>query len=366
MRRQGHQIFLDELAQFAAEAADARVTTIAGRVAAPLRVAVRGRRGVGCSTVAHALDRAGTAAGIRVADSDADLVVYVTTEVVKPEDSQAVEAIAAARRPVLAVLNKADLAGFAGDGPIAAAQARCAALSALVKVPMEPMIGLLAVAALDDFDDALWAALRVLAAHPGGAALFAGSVDGFMAANNPLPVEDRLRLLDTLDLFGTALAVAAVGKGSTAGQLRSLLRRVSCVDAVVDQITAVGAEVRYRRVLDAVAELEALAVSGDQMGERISRFLGRDDTVVARMAAAADLPGLPGGPVDLNGDDPAAHLSRALRWQLYSVGSLGPVSDVHRACGADITRGSLRLWSQACHSVAGRAGSGESHCDRRG
>ena len=362
MRGQGHQIFLDELVQFAVEAADARVTKIAERVAAPLRVAIRGRRGVGCSTVARALDRAGIASGLRATESDiadADVVVWVITEVVKPEDSDAIEGIAAARRPVLAVLNKADLAGFAGDGPIAAARARCLQFSqlfrleGLARVPVEPMIGLLAVAALDGLDDASWAALRVLAAHAGfgdpaasvSTDLFAGSFDGFMAANNPLPAADRLLLLDTLALFGTAVAVAAVGKGATAARLRALLRRLSCVDAVVDRVNAAGAEVRYRRLLDAIAELEAVAVSRDQLSERISEFLSRDDTVVARMAAAADLPGLPGGPIALD-DDPAAHLQRAVRWQRYSRGSDGPVSDVHRACGADIARGSLRLWSQ--------------------
>jgi hypothetical protein len=356
MRGQGHQIFLDDLVQFAAEAADARVTKIAERVAAPLRVAIRGRRGVGCSTVARAVDRAGIASGIRATDSDvedADLVVWVCTEVVKPEDSAAIKGIAASRRPVLAVLNKADLAGFAGDGPIVAARARCLRFSQLVGlagVPLEPMIGLLAVASLDGLDDVSWAALRVLAADAGSgdpfAALFADSFDGFMAADNPLPAADRLRLLDTLDLFGTAVAVAAVGKGATAAQLRALLRRLSCVDAVVDRINAAAAEVRYRRLLDAIAELEAVAVSRDQLSERISEFLARDDTVVARMAAAADLPGLPGGPIDLDDADPAAHLSRAVRWQRYSRGSHGPVSDLHRACGADIARGSLRLWSR--------------------
>jgi hypothetical protein len=94
MKGQGHQIFVDELARFAAEHADARVTAIAERAAAPLRVAVRGRRGVGRSTVARALDRAGSAseitvsspgcAGDRSPDSDVDVIVYVTAEVIKP------------------------------------------------------------------------------------------------------------------------------------------------------------------------------------------------------------------------------------------------------------------------------------------
>ncbi len=369
MRGQGHQIFVDELARFAAGHADPRVAAIAERTAAPLRVVVRGRRGVGRGTVTRALDRAGIASGISAkaqatpsawaADRDVDIVVYATTEVVKPEDT---EAIAAAGRPVVAVLNKADLAGSlsgqSGDGPIAAARTRCADLSALVGVPMEPMIGSLAVAAIDDLDRTLWAALRTLAAHPGGTACLDGSFAGFLAADNPVPTDVRLRLLDTLDLFGIALGVAAVRQGRTAAQVRALLRRMSGVDAVLARVTVVGAEVRYQRVLEAVAELEALAVAGDEMAETISGFLSRDDTVIARMAAAVDLAEAAGldpdsidGPIDLD-RDPSAHLPRAVRWQRYSR---GPVSDLHRACGADIARGSLRLWSQACGSLPGES-----------
>jgi hypothetical protein len=366
MRGQGHQIFIDELARFAAGVADARVTAIAERAAAPLRVVVRGRRGVGSRTVAGALGRAGIASGITViqacdADLDIDLVVYVTTEVLKPED---IEAIAAARSPVLAVLNKADLAGSlsgrGGDGPIAAAQLRCVQLAALAGVPMEPMIGLLAGAALDVLDREVWAAVRLLAAGSGGAAaaqtLFDCSCDGFLAPDdpdNPVPIGVRQRLLDGLDLFGTALAVAAVRRGATAPQVQALLRRVSGVDAVVDKVGAVGAEARYRRVLDAVAELEAFgvteAVTDEGIAEQIRGFLSGDDAVVARMAAAVDLAEASGLDV---GDcaDPAAHLPRARRWQRYrfqSRGDGGPVSDLHRACSADIARGSLRLWAQA-------------------
>lgn len=314
------------------------MTTIAETVAAPLRVEVCGRRGVGCSTVARALDRAD---GIRAAEvrsrfhPDADVVVYVIAEVVKPEDSEAVGAISA-RLPVLVVLNKADLAGFAGEGPIAAARARCAEFAGLLGVPVQPMIGLLA--ALDDLDDA-WGDVRELVA--------------LLAAANPVPVERRRRLLNSLDLFGTALAVAAVGKGYSAAQLRALLRQASCVDAVVAKIHALCAELRYRRVLDAVAALEALAVcescSGDRLAERITRFLAHDDTVVARMADATDLvhaAGLPDGPRSgLVADGPDEHLSRAVRWQRYSVDS--SVGDVQRVCAADIARGSLRLWSRA-------------------
>jgi len=69
--------------------------------------------------------------------------------------------------------------------------------------------------------------------------------------------------------------------------------------------------------------------------------------VLARMAAALDLAeslaqsaGLQVGSCR----DPAGYLSRAARWQRYSREQ---ASAVHRACGADIARGSLRLWSRA-------------------
>jgi hypothetical protein len=311
----GHQAFVRELARFAAATADGRLTAIAERAAAPLRVAVRGRRGVGRTVVARALDR------VAIVDTEPDLVVYVIAEVVKPEDVRAVQA---ERRRVLGVLNKADVTGFAGDGPMGLARARCKHFSALLGVPVEPMIGLLAVAAHGDvLDDASWAALRRLAAN---------------ASTDFGP-----RLVDTLGPLGVAVAVAALRRGKTAAQVRALLRWVSGVDAVSDQVAAVGTEVCYRRVLDAVADLQALAVSDGEIGE----FLARDDAVLARMAAALDFAGSLAESTGLqvgSGHDRAAHLAEAVRWQRYSR---GPVSDVHRACGADIARGSLRLWSRA-------------------
>ena len=359
MKGRGHQKFADELARFAVGHADPRVTAIARRTGAPLRVGVRGRRGVGCGTVARALARAGGPRGVLVQSegqtgpqtggaAPVDVVVYVTAEVIKPEDTAA---IAAAGHPLVAVLNKADLSGHAdwsSGGPCAAAHRRCAELSSLAGVPMEPMIGLLAVAALTDLDGASWQGLRTLATTPGGSACLDGSHSDFLAADNPVASDLRLRLLDTLDLFGVALGMAALRRGRTPAQVRSLLRLMSGVDAVLDGISAAGAAARYQRVLDAVADLEALAV-GD---ESISGFLSGDAAVLARMAAAVDLAEAAGleeacsadGAGGAGRDDPATHLSRAVRWQRYSHGS---VSQARRASGADIARGSLRLWSRA-------------------
>ncbi len=337
MRPGGRGGFAGELARFAAGHADPRVTAIAERTAAPQRVAVRGRRGVGRSTVARALASAGAAANLSVtADPDGDVVVYVSAEVLKPEDTRAI----AAAPEVVVVLNKADLLP---GGPLPAARRRCAELSSVAGAPVAPMIAPLALAALDGLDAECWAGLRALAAHPGADGLD-GSHAGFLAAGNSVPAERRLRLLDALDLFGVAVGVAALRRGRTPAQVRALLRRLSGVDAVVRRVAAAGAEQRYRRVLDAVADLEALAVPRDRGAERVGAFLRRDDTVLARMEAAAEMAGAAGlEPRDPAGDA-GGDLPRALRWQRYGRAA---VSDLHRACGADIARGSLRLWSRA-------------------
>ncbi|MEE3065900.1 MAG: hypothetical protein VYA67_18445 [Actinomycetota bacterium] len=345
MKVQGSQVFTDELTRFAARCDDARVTAIAEKVAAPLRVAVHGRAGVGRGTVARALGHAGMASGITVtpAEGEADLVVQVVAEVVKPED---VDAIVAAGRPVLTVLNKADLlgslSGRRGAGPLGQARTQSERLAEVVDGPVEPMSALLAVAASDGLDATAWTALQTLAAHPAG---LDGSLEDFVAADNPVPPRARMRLLDSLDVFGTALAVAAIRRNATPAQFRALLRRVSGVDAVIARLAALGVELRYRRVLAATAELEALAV-GRLIGEQISGFLSGDYTVLARMAAAVDVVEAAGLDVD-GDDDPAGHLRRAACWQRYSRGS---ASELQRSCGADIARGSLRLWSQTRRS----------------
>lgn len=283
--------------------------------AGPVRVAVRGRPGSGRRTVARVLRAAGVV--VAGAGDGADVDVYVVTETVKPED---VAALTRPPRPCVAVVNKADLVGLGGDGPLAAAAARCAVLQRGVAVPVHPLAALAAVAGLDPsvIDDAMVTALRVLITEPA----HLGSVDGFISGAHRLPCEVRERLLRELDLFGIAHAVVALRAGSEVADIAAALRHASGVDAVLAAIGRAAAPARYRR----------LAVTGCD-----------DEAVAARMAAAVEVVEAAGMTV-ARGDDVDAHLRRAVLWQRYSR---GPVTDLHRRCALDIVRGSLRLWERA-------------------
>jgi hypothetical protein len=231
------------------------------------------------------------------------------------------------------VLNKADLAGFGAGGPIAVADRRAADLQALTGVPTIPMVGLLAAGT---FDDELVAALCALTPEPADLT----STDGFLSGEHSLARSVRERLLDRLDLFGIAHGVLALSSGVDAAALPAVLRRLSQVDRVMARLTAIGAEARYRRMESALVSLRAMAASGVPS---VAEFLSCDDTVLAAMAAAVDVVTAAGLTVD-GDDDPSAHLQRALHWHRYSR---GPVNRLHRRCGADICRGSLRLLRRA-------------------
>ena len=286
--------------------------SMCGVVGQPVRVGVVGRPGCGRRTVTGVL----RGAGVAVADPSqrSDLDVYVFAETLKPEDRRA---LADCPRPVVAVLSKADLTGFGGAGPMAAAVERCRLLSDTV--PVYPLAALAALAAVDDsvLDDDMLAALRVLTTEPADL----GSTDRFAAGQHRLPGSTRQRLLAHLDLFGIAHAVRALRDGADRVGVVAALRRASALDGLLAGIDAVAAPMRYER----------LAESAD------------DDAVAARMAAAIDVVQAAGMTVD-GGAGAAAHLRRAIVWQRYSR---GPVSRLHARCGADIARGSLRLWERA-------------------
>jgi hypothetical protein len=331
MKRQGHRIFAEALSRHAAEAAHPErqdLAKLAVKVAAPLRVAVVARRGVGGQAVRAAL----AAVGFDVVDEGAELDVVVLAEAAKPED---VAAVTAARGRAVVVLNKADLTGFGAGGPIAAAQRHCQRLTLITGAPTEPLVALLAVAALEEsvLGDDMFDALRVLVDEPADLR----TPDAFVGSPHRIPPPMRNRLVNALDLFGVAHAVVTLRNHPGAGpdDVRAVLRRVSGIDGAMARIDTASAGVRYLRVCDTVAALEALAITDPA----VAAFLASDDAVLACMSSAVDVVEASGLTVD-PGDEPPAHLRRALHWRRYGA---GPVAAVHRACAADISRGSLRL-----------------------
>lgn len=324
MTGEGRQIFVDALLQISEESRDPRLTSIIRRLCAPTRVVVRGRPGVGRATVATAL----TAAGVAVSpDGAADVDVLVIAESLKPEDRALLDQ---SDGSAVIVLNKADLSGFGAAGPMAHAYHRAAQCRALTGRPTVPMVALLADV---DLTGGLLDALRTLRTEPADLS----STDAFVEAPHPLPREVRERLLGVLDRFGIAHAVLALDRGVSADSLPNHLRRLSQLDRVTEHIHAAGAPLRYRRLRTAVTRLRALATHSDD--SRLGDLLMADDAVLAVMTAAVDVVEAAGMRVD-RGDDAASHLRRAVLWRRYGN---GPVDALHRACAADISRGSLRL-----------------------
>ncbi len=330
--RLGHYIYVEALAGVAAQAADPRLGHLVGELRSPLRVGVAGRAGTGCSTVIRALRRGAVtvvAAG-EARDVEVDVEVYVFTETLKPED---VAALSGSGPPRVAVLNKADLCGFGGAGPLARAASRCRTLQAQSGVPTVALAALIAAA---DVDDDTVAALRVLAAEPADL----GSTDRFVAGPHLLSPAVRERLLAELDLFGIAHGVLAVRRGADRAGVTAELNRVSGAQEVFAAIERAAAALRYRRVAAALPLLAELSAGPD--GARVAELLAGDEVVIARMAAAADVVAAAGMTVEAADSGPA-HLRRAVRWQRYAM---GPLSPLHRMCAADIARGSLRLWAR--------------------
>jgi hypothetical protein len=128
-----------------------------------------------------------------------------------------------------------------------------------------------------------------------------------------------------------------LGEGA---DVAGVLRRASQLDRVLEHIAAAAAPLRYRRLQAALTQIRCLAVQSDN--DQLADFLSTDATVLAVMSAAVDVVEAAGVHVD-RGDDAAAHFRRAVHWRRYSR---GPVSALHRSCGADIARGSLRLLGQ--------------------
>ncbi|GLE55878.1 hypothetical protein NJBCHELONAE_11860 [Mycobacteroides chelonae] len=322
-----------------------RIHDLAVRSGDPLRVTVRGRAGVGVTSVIGALGRT-----LPVADGPghalievpipsepitADVDVVVFAEALKPEDRAVLEA---SHAPKVLILNKADLTDpGAARGPWTAAVDRCAQYHLETRVPTLPLS---AHVPLADIDEAMVEALKLMVGDPADTS----SVDAFVTGTHQVPVPMRQRLLHELDLYPMGCAIGALRQVPTlaAPGLAALLRDLSGIDAVVNAIRAAIAQGWYRRMRAVLAELRRIGVTG-VLPVQIDAFLTSDDVVVAAMQCAVDAATAAGLTVELS-DHPEDHRYRAEHWQRFAA---GPVNATYAAMGTDIVRGSLRLWRLA-------------------
>jgi hypothetical protein len=224
----------------------------------------------------------------RNAVAGAEAVLYVVTQGVRADDQQALAAFTAATAsreagPVnaIAVLNKADtitpesVAGSDGDVWRAAsiiAEKQAATLKPRV-ADVIPVIGLLAetaesggftsadadaLRALSQLDDMIWETLLM-------------SADIFTTWECDVPVGTRVRLLEKLDLYGIASAVAALRAEPelTAGALRRRLLESSGLAGVRTRLDSVfRARADGIKAAAALASVTALASATGDAGER--------------------------------------------------------------------------------------------------
>lgn len=256
----------------------------------------------------------------------AEAVLYVLTQSVRADDQHALAAFAAATASreagpanVIAVLNKADMiapesvAGADGDVWRAAellADRQARTLHPRV-VGVLPVIGLLAESCeAGRFGAADADALRVLATldEPTWQTMTAAT-DLFTTWDCPVSTASRVRLLETLDLYGIGCAVAALGKEPTlsTGDVQRLLLGTSGLAGVRDRLDAMfRARADGIKAAAALASITALAHASGDAGERqrvhdaIEVLLSKPEAHQLRLLEALTL--IASGTVDLPAD----------------------------------------------------------------
>jgi hypothetical protein len=218
----------------------------------------------------------------------AEAVLYVMTQSVRADDQQALAAFAAATASreagpanVVAVLNKADMIAPesvpGADGDVWRAAELLAAGQADALKPQVagvlPVIGLLAESAetgrfgsadadalrsLATLDEATWQTMTV-------------SADLFTTWEAPVPTVTRVRLLETLDLYGIRCVVEALRKESalSTGDIRRLLLASSGLAGVRERLDSVfRARADGIKAAAALASITALTYANGDAGER--------------------------------------------------------------------------------------------------
>ncbi|HET8680363.1 MAG TPA: dynamin family protein [Micromonosporaceae bacterium] len=302
--------------------------------------------------------------------SGAEAIVYVFTQAVREDDVAALEAFRSvsarlSSNPInsLGLFNKVDKLAGGGADPWPVAQPLAGGQAAVLRRVVSdvvPVVGLLAeTTEAGRLTAADCEALRELAGLPAQQrAVLLASVDLFTGRDCPVPREQRQRLLDLLDLYGVAFAIAhlAASPQLASGELVRLLLAASGFPRLRHTI-----DQAFRWRTDAIkagwalSVLERLASHAGRPADRellrdaVERVLQQPDyhrlrllevaqlvstgavdlpepmeQELARLALSADPAWILGRPAGDPQQLAQAALAAAARWRVYAVAGASP------------------------------------------
>ncbi|EFV11989.2 hypothetical protein [Segniliparus rugosus] len=340
----------------AAERAGAReaaaVDELARTISAPIRVAVKGREGVGRSKVVQALAPM-LARELHFVESDLgqsqdppEIVLHVLAAAARGADKDASKAVD--NTMACGLLNKCDTISIPGDAGLWDQASEAAARSTReLGYPVFPAVALLATAVVDS---QMFGWLQSIAdadeTTPPSAELFLGA-----GRNSPVGTAERERLVREIGIYGLYCAFGALRLDSyrTPEALTAMLRGLSGFGPFLPCLQSLAVRARARRISEFLAKMEQAADLG-VLRDEIETILAGAPVARLRMDAALGSGVLGESDVALVADRPAAPrvaLGEALRFRQLGARLADP-----RAAGLawDLHVGFLRLWAEGARS----------------
>ncbi|ADG99263.1 conserved hypothetical protein [Segniliparus rotundus DSM 44985] len=320
-----------------------------GRVISdPIRVAVKGREGVGRSRVVQALapplegELDFVESDLGHGQSPGEIVLHVLTAAARSVDKDASKAVDTTM--ACGLLNKCDAISTPGDpGLWDQASEAAERSSAELGYPVFPAVALLANAVVDE-QTYQW--LETIA---DGDETTPPSAELFLEAgrNSPVGVAERERLLREIGIYGLYCAFGALRIEAYRDPqvLTDTLRELSGFSAFLPCLQGLAVRARARRISEFLAKMEQAASLG-VLRDEIEAILAGGPVARLRMDAAwgsgvLDEADLALGPDAL--DDPQAALQEAIRFRQLGAQCADP-----RAAGLawDLHVGFLRSWAE--------------------
>ncbi|MGL6234999.1 MAG: UbiD family decarboxylase [Segniliparus sp.] len=317
-------------------------------LSAPIRVAVKGREGVGKSKVVQVLapplegELAFVECDLEQSQEPPEIVLHVLAAAARSADKDASKAVD--NTMACGLLNKCDTISTPGDSGLWDQAGEAAARSTReLGYPVFPAVALLANASVDAVTYGwLQAIADAEETMPPSAELFLEAGRG-----SPVGTAERERLLREIGIYGLYCAFGALHVEAYRDPevLTDLLRELSGFGAFIPSLQGLAVKARARRISEFLAKLEQAAALG-VLRDEIETMLAGAPVARLRMDAALgsgvlgqDELGDGAGP----SADPRAALDRAVRFR-----ELGTRSSDPRAAGLawDLHVGFLRSWAE--------------------